>query len=247
MIIQARFGSTQTGLGYQFFDSAGALLGSRVTSGISALPETGSYVATATVPAGAVGVYWSSATSEASEDLREALGIAALPADTAIAAAVRTNLATELGRIDVAVSTRNATAPPSAADIADAVVDENLATGTPGTQTLRGIFAPATVEAPVVAPAPPSDGSLSTVYIYTETITNQKTAGIALKFTLASPPSKSERVLETAEQTATTDADGFASITLQRNVAYLVDCAALGLRKPFTPTAATYNLLTLVP
>ena len=72
MVIQARFGSAQTGLGYQFYSAAGTLLGSRITAGIVSLPETGSYAANATVPADAVGVFWNSSTSEATEDLRTA-------------------------------------------------------------------------------------------------------------------------------------------------------------------------------
>jgi hypothetical protein len=73
MIIQARFSAAQTGIGYQFYSAAGTLLGTRVTTGISALPETGSYIADATVPSGAVGVYWLTNQSAATEDLREAL------------------------------------------------------------------------------------------------------------------------------------------------------------------------------
>lgn len=72
MVIQARFGAAQTGVGYQFYSSTGTLLGTRVTSGIAAGPETGLYIADATVPAGAVGVYWSTDDEEASEDLRDA-------------------------------------------------------------------------------------------------------------------------------------------------------------------------------
>lgn len=73
MIIQARFSAAQTGIGYQFYSATGALLGARVTAGISALPETGSYIADATVPSGAAGVYWLTNESAATEDLREAL------------------------------------------------------------------------------------------------------------------------------------------------------------------------------
>lgn len=76
MIIQARFSAAQTGIGYQFYSAAGALLGSRVTTGIAALPETGGYIATATVPTGAAGVYWLSDQSTATEDLREAIAAA---------------------------------------------------------------------------------------------------------------------------------------------------------------------------
>ena len=60
MIIQAFFGEAQTGLGYQFYDESGALLGARVTAGISSLPEVGGYVADAEKPSSAVGVFWDS-------------------------------------------------------------------------------------------------------------------------------------------------------------------------------------------
>jgi hypothetical protein len=126
LTIQVLFGAAQTGVGYRFFDSTGALLGSRVTSGITSLPETGGYIATATLPSGAVGVFWDSTETPAgaSEDLREAIAAATIqgqtdliPADpateTSIAALnditvgdIRTELSTELGRIDAAISTR---------------------------------------------------------------------------------------------------------------------------------------------
>ena len=69
MIIQAFFGEAQTGLGYQFYDESGALLGTRVTTGIVSLPEAGGYAAEVVLPEGTVGVFWSSDTSQASEDL----------------------------------------------------------------------------------------------------------------------------------------------------------------------------------
>ena len=46
------------------------------------------------------------------------------PSAAANATAVRAELGTELGRLDVAISTRNATAPPSAATVASAVRTE---------------------------------------------------------------------------------------------------------------------------
>ncbi len=48
------------------------------------------------------------------------------PTAAQVASQVRTELTTELGRLDVAVSTRNATTPPSVGAIADAVCDEAL-------------------------------------------------------------------------------------------------------------------------
>jgi len=84
MIIQARFQSTQSNLGYQFFDKDGTLLDARVTAGIDSGPETGHYLADATAPATSVGVYWNDTvtTDTAVEDLRDALLVAELTPTT---------------------------------------------------------------------------------------------------------------------------------------------------------------------
>jgi hypothetical protein len=207
MIIQSRFGASQTGLGYQFYDADGALLGSRITSGIAALPEAGSYIADATVPADAVGVYWDSDTSEATEDLREAL---ASP--------------------DV----------PTVGEIADEVVtraDQIL---------LVELYTPA--ESPsMVIPAPDSDESLTVVYAYTESITNVKRAGIEITLKLITTPAKSERVLEIVPKTMTTDAEGYAQITVQRNHRYRVTSRDLAINAIIEPTSETLDLLTIIP
>lgn len=76
MILQAFFGSAQTGLGYQFFDSFGAGIGSRINTGILAIStEAGSYLVDATVPINAAGVTWDSNETPdgISEDLRDAI------------------------------------------------------------------------------------------------------------------------------------------------------------------------------
>jgi hypothetical protein len=65
--LRVYFGEAQTGLGYQFYDAAGELLGSRVTTGITSLPTAGSYSISVTVPSEAAGIYWSSDSAEASE------------------------------------------------------------------------------------------------------------------------------------------------------------------------------------
>lgn len=77
MIIQAFFGTAQTGVGYQFYDATGALLGARITAGIVSLPVAGGYAADATIPAPAIGVLWSTDSAETAEDLRDALTLAA--------------------------------------------------------------------------------------------------------------------------------------------------------------------------
>jgi hypothetical protein len=99
----------------------------------------------------------------------------------------------------------------------------------------------------LIIPAPAGDESLTVVYAHTENIANAKRAGIVLSFQLQGSPAKSERILETAAVTATTDADGYASITLQSGLPYRVTCRPLGLNHVFTPTGETFDLLTLIP
>lgn len=61
MNLQCNMGEAVTGIGYQFF-SATALLGTKVTTGITS-PSTGIYVtSTAVCPAGAIGVRWTDVT-----------------------------------------------------------------------------------------------------------------------------------------------------------------------------------------
>lgn len=226
MIIQVRFGSAQTGMGYQFYSAAGTLLGSRITAGIVALPETGSYAADATVPANSVGVFWDTATSQASEDLREALNpegdnsevlaaIALLPTEAEILAAA--------GGITVETAAK--------LDAADQILLVELHTPS--------------VAPSLIVPLPDADSSMTVCYAYTENIINQKRAGIVFTFRLFEPPAKSERLLEIAPQTATTDSEGFASISLISGVSYRVICPNLGINTSFTPTGETFNLFNL--
>jgi hypothetical protein len=192
-------------------------------------------------------------------------------------AAIRSELATELARIDVAVSTRNATTPPTAAAIADAVWDEPMAghatAGTAGSQltaagasgdpwetVVPGDYDDGTAgaaigrlnntpaEAPIaVIPAPEEDESLTVVYAYTEDITNEVREGIEITFALDTKPAKSERVLEVAPKTMTTDDEGYAQITLQRGLTYRVTSKDLGLNKvAITPNGETFNLLSII-
>lgn len=69
MVLQVFFGEAQTGVGYQFYDKDGNLLGSRVTTGIDSLPEVGGYAIDVDLPYGTAGIFWNSDTSEASEAL----------------------------------------------------------------------------------------------------------------------------------------------------------------------------------
>lgn len=244
MIIQARFGSAQTGLGYQFYDATGALLGSRVTAGIVALPETGSYAADATIHADTVGVYWDSDTSEATEDLRDALASPDVPSVGEIADAVWDE--PMAGHFTGGTAGSQLTAAGASGDPWASVVPAAYADGTAGAAIGR-LNNTSASEPITVIPAPDADESLSVLYIYTESITNVKRAGIEIKVKLITTPAKSERVLEIAPQVMTTDADGFAQITVQRGHRYRVISRDLALNAIAEPTADTLNLLTLIP
>jgi len=223
MIFTARFSETQAALGVQFFDESGTLLGSRVTAGIVALPETGSYIVDLTPPTGAVGVYWNDTGTGATalEDLRDALAIADL------------NVA--------------------AGDPWLAAVPADYADGTAGAALGRLNNTPP--GAPVVViPDPSTDETLCVVYINTEAISGTKQAGVAVTFALSGSPSKASRALEVAPATMTTDAEGVASISLQRTDAitpagryYLVNSPALGLHNRRLDLAADiFDLATLI-
>lgn len=135
MILQAFFGSAQTGLGYQFYGPTGTLLGTRITSGITALPEAGGYVVDATVPSGAAGVYWNSASSSASEDLRDALAasISGDPWLTVVPGSYAAGTAGDaLGRLNILPADNPvavAPAPPSDPDLCLCYVDAEAITG----------------------------------------------------------------------------------------------------------------------
>lgn len=200
------------------------------------------------------------------------------PTAAAVATQVRAELGTELARIDAAISTRNATTPDNASITAIKGKTDNLPSdpadhslimaAIPSIEDIIGAAGGLTVEtvakleaadqiflaapyepdeSPVlVIPAPDTDESLTVVYAHTENVINVKRAGIVLTFKLVTVPAKSERILEVAAVTATTDADGYAQITLQSDLRYRVTCRALGLEKIFTPTGETLNLLTLI-
>lgn len=157
------------------------------------------------------------------------------------AAQIRTELATEMGRIDVAVSSRNATAPDNAG-----IAAIQATTDAAAQILLASPYVPAESPA-LIIPAPDSDESLTVVFCHTENIVNVARAGIVLTFKLFAVPAKSERLLEVAPATATTDATGYAQVTLQSGLRYRVTSRELGLEKTFTPTGATFDLLTLIP
>jgi hypothetical protein len=214
MILQSRFGAAQTGVGYQFYSAAGTLLGSRITSGIAALPEAGSYIADATVPTDAVGVYWSTDQAEASAALPEAGDYPTVEEIIAAAGGITAETAAALEAAEQILL------------VSPYVPDESPA---------------------LIIPAPDADESLSVVYVYSESITNEKRAGIEIVLKLVTTPAKSERVLEIAPKTMTTDAAGFAQITVQRGQRYRVTSRELALNTIIEPTTETFNLLTIIP
>lgn len=145
------------------------------------------------------------------------------------------------GSTGAALAASSASGDPWATVVPDAYAD-----GTAGAALGRLNNTPA--EAPVIViPDPDADGSLTVCYIYTESITGVKRAGIRLTFGLTEAPARSERVLEIASVVVKTDADGYAQISLQSGLEYRVFSEELKLREEFTPTGETFNILSLVP
>jgi hypothetical protein len=172
----------------------------------------------------------------------------------------------------------------TAEEIADAVWDEALAdhttagtagagvaaasaSGDPWATVLPGAYADGTAgagigrlnntppdEPVIVIPDPAADNSLCTVYGYTEDLTGTVVEGATITFELSAGASKSNKLLTTTAATATTDVDGFFSLTLQRTDlltptgrTYYVTAPTLGLhRVPMTLTADTVDLASLI-
>jgi hypothetical protein len=105
MIIQSAFPGAQSLVSFQFYGLAG-MLGAAITAGIAApvaaLP--GLYVASATPPAGAIGVYWScnNPALQSYEDLRDALALASIVSANPDAGSL-TALAASLALVQAAV------------------------------------------------------------------------------------------------------------------------------------------------
>jgi len=129
---------------------------------------------------------------------------------------------------------------------------------TPTTRTVTGAEAgtltSALAMAAVTIPSAPADPALCVVYGYIEGLSNVAAAGVVVTFTLLpATAARSERILEQTKAAATSDANGFLSLSLQRNdqitpagSRYRVECEALKLRKEITLKAATFDLLDIV-
>lgn len=177
--------------------------------------------------------------------------VANLESDSVTALAALNNLSAaqvrailpEIGNLDAAVSSRNATAPDNAGIAAIKAVTDSA------TQLLLAVPYVPDESPALIIPAPDTDESLTVVFGFTENIINVKRAGIVLLFALMDIPAKSERMLEIAAQSATTDSNGYAQISLQSGKRYKLTCRELGYQngKIFTPTGETFNLLTLIP
>lgn len=184
MIFQVFFGEAQTGLGYQFFSSSGSLIGSRVTTGIVSLPESGGYLVDVALPGTAVGIFWDSTETPdgVSEDLREALREGA-PTVEEIADAVWDEA---IGDHQAAGSTgAQLQAAGSGGDPWLTVVPGEYADGTAGAAVGRLNNTPA--ENPIaVVPVPPEDPDLCAVYLDTENILGEVVTDLVIEVDLES-------------------------------------------------------------
>ena len=244
MKFAANFGAAAASAGYQFFDATG-LVGARVTAGVVNVAG-GVYVATATPPTGAVGILWTNdnpATRYAVED-------------------IQTRVLTE-ATLDDAISDVIAEieAIPSVdtASIADAVWDEAHAGHSTADTTgflLRKLNVGDATDTVTPVPAAGTDATLCRVYGYLEDVENNRVANTVISFRLITPGGgiKSERIITGRTATATSDADGFFSIYLQRNdnltpadSYYSVTCKAIGLDGvEMELEAALYDIADLI-
>lgn len=187
-----------------------------------------------------------------------------------------------LDNLDAAISSRNATTPPTVGAIVAQITTDHgagsyvrntepptipqiiVAAGGLTSETVAALEAADQIflaapyvpdAAPVlIIPDPAEDAGLCTVYLYSEAIDNTKRLGIAVQFELLGGPIKSERILELAKKTLTTDGNGFGQITLQRTDLltptgrkYIVNCAALGWRNVLLElTTETFDLANLI-
>lgn len=241
MIIQAYFGSAQTGLGYQFFDQNGTLIGARITAGISSLPEVGAYIADAIVPESGVGVFWDSneTPTGASEDLREALSQPAIPTAAQVADAVWDEDLTDHalpGTTGDQLAAAGASGDPWAT-----LVPGDYADGTAGSAVGRLNNTPA--ENPIaIVPAPTGDPDLAVVYVDTEDMLGQVITDAVIMIELISTqPAKTAQGRIVGNQGAKmphdADTPGRYQINLETGLRYRAKCLEL-----FGPNGKTFTL-----
>lgn len=235
MIIQAFFGSAQTGVGYQFYDATGALIGSRITAGIVTLPGAGAFMADATVPAGTAGVYWNTDATQAHEDLRDALALEIISLD-AIADAVLDEIVNEHeipGSVGVALAASGASGDPWIT-----LLPGSYAEGTAGAAIGRLNNTPA--ETPIaLLPDPLADPDLAILVVDTEEITGQPVINAEITVTLSSVlPLKTAagRILASGEEIMkhSSDTVGRYTISVEKGATYTLGNVALFGREGFT-------------
>lgn len=251
MILQAFFGETQTGLGFQFFNSSGSLIGSRVTAGIVSLPETGGYLVDVVLPGAAVGIFWDSTETPAgvSEDLREALREGA-PTVEEIAEAVWDEAIAD--HVAAGSTGEQLSAAGSGGDPWLTVVPGAYADGTAGAALGRLNNTPA--ENPVaLLPAPPANPDLALLVIDVESLIGSAVTDLQIVVALSSDlPEKTDagRVIVDRDQTMihSESEPGRYSLTVEKGSEYHLRnrelFGAAGLR--VTPTEDVINLNSLI-
>lgn len=195
----------------------------------------------------------------------------ATPSAASIAAAVRTELAIELARLNVTVGSRNAIAPDNAgilAAIAGITVTDPLLATVPGAypvgtagNAIGKLNAVAAAGPVTVIPGPPPDSSMCRLYGYFETVTNAPAAWLGFTITLVgASPIRSTRTLAGLSVVATTDAEGRLSdganpwIDVQRNdmlgpatdTQYRITCDLAGINILVTLNTESADMMALV-
>lgn len=221
-----RLASPQTNVGYQFFDDAGSLIGSRTTFGVVATPEPGSYSVTVVPPVNASGIYWTTADPQvyAQEPVRRQL----TPEEIAVAVGV------ELGTLPTIPEILEAAGTLSPGIIARIEASHDIMLASPYIHT----------DLPVIVS--PAEENVTSVYFFTEDIVGQKHANIPVTFKLAATPTRTTAILESSEVVVHTDPQGFAQIFLNSGIKHRVTCLDVGLDTDFTPVGLTFDLATMV-
>jgi hypothetical protein len=226
MTFTARFGSAQTALGYQFVDSSGALIGARVTSGIIALPEAGSYAVTPSVPGTAVWIFWTDTVSQL-----EILDPVPVAPDVPTAAAI-------------------------ADAVCDEVLSGHTATGSAGAALGRLLLTPPDAPVIIITdPAGDVNDCVVWLDTQEIDNTKTAGVVIKVRLSGPAQTASGVAVGYGNERTAVTGEDGRATITLERTDrltpatrTYRIVCEKYGIYGQEVALAAdTFNLATLVP
>lgn len=239
MNLQVDFGAAQTGIGYRFYNTNGAFVGSRITTGIHAAPQVGVYVVNANIPSGAIGIYWDCANPVfyASEELSVVISLlSGISGNGAFAVTVTVTdgsnpLQNATVRLKEGISSFTAVTNSSgvASFALDAATYAILITKSgysfvPATIVVGGDGNFAKTMTATVLPPAPDDVSLCRVYGYVEDVHGIVSSGVIIVFTLVSTRfTLAGKIIGDRVFTATTDAQGRLSdgtnayLDLQRN------------------------------